>query len=115
MLHQAELTECVRNLLDNYEKKVDTTEEYRKNIFGDSIKCSKMIMDIVDDCVEGRKIRYTSLKRAKEEKLPIKQYCFHISTVVKRAILYNYGQRNRFIGALCKLWIRIRHGKEAQK
>lgn len=98
MTTKEKLTDFVSEMLDNYKEYVEKTEKYRNDIFGECGVSSKIIMDILDDCVKGKKIRYNRLKPAPRKKVPFNKMIFHIFQIFKINMLYNYGKRYKVVG-----------------
>lgn len=98
MTTKEKLTDFVSEMLDNYKEYVEKTEKYRNDIFGECGVSSKIIMDILDDCVKGKKIRHNRLKPAPRKKVPFNKMIFHIFQIFKRNMLYNYGKRYKVVG-----------------
>ena len=95
MTTKEELTGFVEGILGNYEDYVSKVNAFREETFGDLGGSAKIIMDIIDDCVEGRPVRYEALKPKPEEKVPKKQLKFHRHECIKREMYYNYNQRSK--------------------
>ncbi len=100
MTKKKELSKCVSELLLDYDKTVSVVEEFRRRTFGEIGGCSKKIMDIVDDCVDGKTIRYQPLDPAPHRAVPIKQQIFHITEMMKRELYHNYNQRYEIVHIL---------------
>ena len=95
MTTKEELADFVEAILGNYEDYVSKVNAFREETFGDLGGSAKIIMDIIDDCVEGRPVRYEALKPKPEEKVPKKQLKFHRHECIKREMYYNYNQRSK--------------------
>ncbi len=93
MTKKEELTDYIANVLKNYESICQEVEIYRKHAFGNIGKSASLIMDIVDDCVEGKNIRYKPLSPKKRERVPSNRLIFHLTEIIKREMYYNYNQR----------------------
>lgn len=100
MTKKEELTSFVDSILKNYDEYVEKVEEFRKLTFGEVGGCAKKIMDIIDDCVEGRPIRYESLKPQDRVAVPLNQLIFHLIEGIKREMYHNYNQRSKVFHAL---------------
>ncbi len=87
------LTDCMRDIIENYEKYLSDIEEFREKNFCNIGKASEMIMDIIDDCVEGRTVRYKTLTPAKREHCSFARYIKHKAIVLRRNIGAKYVQR----------------------
>lgn len=95
MTTKEELADFVSVILGNYEDYASKVNAFREETFGNLGGSAKIIMDIIDDCVEGRPVRYEALKRKPEEKVPKKQLKFHRHECIKREMYYNYNQRSK--------------------
>ena len=63
---KAELRNCVKEVLENYEEYCNISKEYCKNNFSNVGNTAKIFMDIVDAIVEGKEISYQKLEKSKE-------------------------------------------------
>ena len=93
MTKKEDLTDFVDQIINNYEEYLVKVEKFREKAFGDAGGSAKRIMDIIDDCAEGRAVRYDALTPEKMEKVPLKKLQFHLIETVKRELYYNYNQR----------------------
>lgn len=65
---KSDLRYCISNMISNYAKYKTEVENYRDlNLSNIGSSCS-MIMDIIDDCVNGNNIRYEALSSKKKIK-----------------------------------------------
>lgn len=101
MTKKDRLRDCVAQIVGDYNSYKKMAEKSRDSVFCNIGKSSRMIMDIIDDCVEGKKIRYTELVPKKRKNLSIKQYIRHIGIVLNREVTQNYGIRHPFVQ---KIW-----------
>lgn len=106
---KAELTETIKNIIDNYDAVKESTLKYRDSNFSNIGTSSKMIMDIIDDCVDGKKIRYTPLKPKKLKKLTFKKYLNYKSFQIARQFYANYCKRNKCLMKMWKMVSKIKH------
>ena len=88
-----ELKDCTENILNNYESFQRQSQEFAEKSFLNIGSTSSIIMDIVDDCVEGREIRYPQLKPNSRKKLSLKRYLQHRYIQLRRNIAKNYSVR----------------------
>lgn len=95
MTTKEELADFVSVILGNYEDYASKVNAFREETFGNLGGSAKIIMDIIDDCVEGRPVRYEALKRRPQEKVPKKQLKFHRHECIKREMYYNYNKRSK--------------------
>lgn len=92
-----QLTDCVKRLLDDYDKTVESVKAFREKTFGKIGGCAQKVMDIIDDCVEGKEIRYKALPPAPRRAVPFKQLRFHIIEGMKRELYHNYNKRYKLV------------------
>lgn len=95
MTTKGELTEFIAGMIGNYDEYVSKVEVFRKSTFGDIGGSAKMIMDIIDDCVEGKPVRYEALKPNPKEKVPSSKLRFHRRECIKREMYFNYNKRSK--------------------
>ena len=69
MTKKESLTECIKGIIDDYSRYKKQAQDFSEKTFSNIGKTSSMIMDIVDDCVNNKEIRYKAL----EEKPKIKE------------------------------------------
>ena len=112
---KAQLTECVKEVLENYEPYRQRAAQYTETHFTNIGKCIPMMMDILDAAVEGRESPWPALAPKEKERVPIRQLGTHWYYMGVRTILYNYCVRNRVIRAVYKAYTRIRYGKDAKE
>lgn len=102
MTKKAQLSQCVRNICENYEQFEKEAQKYRDETFP-NIGCSAgMIMDILEDCLAGKPVRYPALQPADKIKLPFKRWLKHRLFQFKQAVYYNYCARSKVMAALWK-------------
>lgn len=68
------LSSCIKEIVDNYEKFQNQSKKFAENTFSNIGNTSSMIMDIVDDYVEGREPRISSLQPKPHERLSFRVY-----------------------------------------
>lgn len=100
MTRKVKLTDCVRDVIDNYESHTKSASQYRDETFPNIGCASKMIMDIVDDCVEGKPVRYEALTPAKEQRLDPKTYCKFLLISAKREVYDNHRVKSKTVDYL---------------
>lgn len=103
---KAELSDTIRAMIENYESYHRRISDFAKFNFLNIGKTSSMIMDIVDDCVEGKKIRYKMLNPNTDEKVPMRKEFRRRIHNFKMAMTYNYNVRYPLLG---KLWSFVSH------
>lgn len=88
------LKDCVYEILENYSVYKRNVEVYSEQNFS-NIGCScQMIIDIIEDAISEKNIRYKSLKPANKERVPLKKYIFFVWISIKREIHDNYCERH---------------------
>ena len=87
------LTDCVKNMIDHYDVFKENIMNYaEKNCFNIG-HSSKMIMDIIDDCVAGKTIRHQSLQPCANLLPSLAKWLKHLYISVRREIYNNYCNR----------------------
>lgn len=107
---KAELANCVKNIIENYSDYKKEAENNRDRRFCNVGTSSKMIMDIIDDCVENRTVRYVPLKAKQRKRLPLKTYIKHIGITLNREVTQNYALR---FPSIKNCWNILRYIKKA--
>lgn len=97
MTTKEDLTECVSDVLTNYDTYKHRAEEYSRLNFSNIGKSSKMIMDIIDDYVEGRPQKYKELVANPLKNIPVKQKVKHWLIGFKNEVYYNYRVRFKLV------------------
>ena len=100
MTKKANLKACVSDILNRYDEVREQVDYFRLRTFGEVGGCAEKIMDILDDCIDGRPIRYEKLASASREKVPFDKYRFHVIEGLKREVYYNYKQRSKIVSVL---------------
>ena len=95
MTKKESLTEFISDMMAHYPEYIAKVDDFRMKTFGGMGNCASKIMDIIDDCVEGRPVRYEALKPKPRAKVPSKQQRFHRTECMKREMYYNYNQRSK--------------------
>ena len=94
-----ELSSFVRNILANYEEYKAKTEEFSRVNFANIGNASKMIMDIIDDCVNEKEIRYPRIEPESLKPVPLDKKAKHKFEQFHRELVYNYAIQNKVIGS----------------
>lgn len=111
MTKKAELAKCIDNIIKNYGTYKQNAEEWKNKLFCNIGKSSCIIMDIIDDCVQAKKIRYEALKPNPKEKIPFVKKLKHVYICMCREITLNYSERSKLIAVtwrilrMAKKWI----------
>lgn len=72
MTKKSMLTDCIRDIINNYNKYHEQSQKFCEETFSNIGKTSSIIMDIIDDCIEGKKVRHSALKPKEDEIIPLK-------------------------------------------
>lgn len=105
---KAKLAECISEMVANYENYHEETKRFAEKNFLNIGKTSAMIMDIIDDCVNGAEIRYEQIASSEKKGVPFKKNLNHKMKAVVREIYGNYSKRYRAIAVLWSLVKRIK-------
>lgn len=108
MTKKDELQQCVAQILENYDEVQKQTMIASNNNFSNVGQTSTMILDIIDDYVAGRQVRYDSLKAKKNQRVPLSVMLKHTKTCFLREIYENYRIRYKFVGQLWNLLSKIK-------
>ena len=95
---KAELTDKVKEIIDHYPEYKSRTEEFCAANFSNIGKSSAMIMDIIDDCVDGKEVRYESIKPAKKIAVPLGKDMKRKIKQFRIAAGSNYAINNKVFG-----------------
>ena len=101
MTKKENLKQCVSEILNNYDVFKAKTKKYAKTNFSNVGRSCKMIMDIIDDSIEGRKVRYNCLIPQKRTMPSLNKLVMYYFLHTKREIHDNYCER---YPALMELW-----------
>lgn len=94
------LTDCVKEIIENYAYYKNRAEEFSSQNFSNIGKSSKIIMDIVDDCVLNKPFRYDVITPNENKRLTPAKYFRHRYNIVVRSLLHNYAKRHPLINFL---------------
>lgn len=108
MTKKAELTTCVQRMIDNYDEVHAQTIEFSKKNFGNIGKTAEMIMDIVDDCVNGLPVRHECVLPKKKQSVPLIKEIKRRLYAIRVEISNNYAVRNPVMKAI---WAMLRKVK----
>ena len=103
------LTDCIREMIDNYPIYKKKVEIFADQNFDNIGRSSIMIMDIIDDVVAGRDIRYAALSAQKKERVELKKFFMQKKYTLLREIYGNYSKRYRLVSYIWKLGKRIKN------
>lgn len=105
---KADLRDCTSNMISNYAKYKTEVENYRDLNFSNIGSSCSMIMDIIDDCVNGNNIRYEVLSSKKNQRVPFKKCVKHLCGQLYLEIYVNWKVNNVLFGLLWKFWKTIK-------
>lgn len=108
MTKKAELSACVQNIIDDYDAQQKIAQKYRDETFPNIGVASSMIMDLVDDLVEGDTARYAPIEAAPRRKLSFKKWLKHRLFQFKQEVYENYRVRSKFVAWLWNLMKKIK-------
>ena len=94
------LTECIKDIIENYDKYQKDAQLYSDTHFSNIGKCISMMLDIIDAYVQGEIIPYDSLTPSDRELVDPKKLMFHVKEQTKRALYYNYTERYKVLKVL---------------
>ena len=103
-----ELTGCVSEILDNYNKYQGEAQKYSDEHFANIGRCIPMMLDIIDDVARGRESRVKALKPARRKRVPVKRWLQHFSIIARREIGENYCMRNPILKKILLAYCRWR-------
>ncbi len=104
-----QLTDTIQNMISNYSEYKNQAEEYSKLNFANIGTSSQMIMDIIDDCVNGKPIRYPEIKPETNISVPLKNYVKYVGYHVRRELYSNHCQKHPVLLKTWKCFSKIKH------
>lgn len=87
---KAALSECVRDIVDNYDRYAADVEAFKRKNFANIGNCATMIMDIIDDVVAGRPTRQAALKPAARRPVAPAALYKHLKNDFYRQYMHNW-------------------------
>lgn len=112
MIKKADLAKCVKGIIENYSNYKSEAEAWNEKLFCNIGMASKMIMDIIDDCINFKECRYQKLTPNKQERLPFKKYVDYKYLCLYREMALNYSKNSIIIN---KIWGLLRTIKKLTK
>lgn len=103
-----ELTECVQEVLDNYEKYQKDAVTYSDEHFSNIGNCIPMMFDVLDSVIEGKEVKVPALTPAKKVHLSLPHWIKHNYIRFSREKAYNYCERIPFWIGLRKIFRKIK-------
>lgn len=93
MTKKESLTECISEIINDYSRYQKQAQEFSEMTFSNIGKTASMIMDIVDDCVSEKDIRYKSLNEKEKVKESFKDKSKRLWLQFKNEVYGNYVHR----------------------
>ncbi len=103
-----QLGTCIAHMLQNYDEYQKQTIEHRDRIFGKVCNSSKMMLDIIDDCIENNSIRYVGLTPNRKKIISLRQFCRFEYGQFRREVACNYAEQ---YNAFKRVYSILRHIK----
>lgn len=97
-----ELQNTIKEILNNYDKYKTQSINYAKNNFSNIGNTSKIIMDIIDDCINNNEIKYPKLTRKEKQKISFGKLIKTEFWAFSVYIYNKYFYKNKTITKLCK-------------
>lgn len=105
------LSQKVQEILDNYPLYKKKTEEFAEMNFANIGSSSKIIMDIIDDCVAGNQIRFSALRPEKRKAISLKRLLKHKYEQLRRECYSNYAVNSKAFRAVWNMIRKTKHKK----
>lgn len=102
------LTDCVAEVLANYERYQKDAQHYSDTHFSNIGKCIPMMMDILDAAIEEKDGPYKALVPKKLKKLNIRQFMKHKTIITKRELIDNQFVRNPLMRNMYMVYSKLR-------
>lgn len=96
MTKKESLTECISEIINDYSRYQIQAQNFSDKTFSNIGKTSSMIMDIIDDCVSEKDIRYKSLDEKEKVKESFKDKTKRLWPQFKNEVYGNYVHRFAF-------------------
>lgn len=109
------LTNCIIDILDNYEKYAAEAQAYSDEHFANIGHCIPIMMDILDAVIEGKENKYTALKPKERERVPMNKLFFHKKETLKREVYFHYREQSKTIDMLWTFAKRIKQRINSRK
>ncbi len=100
MTLKEKLTDCVKQILDNYDSYHKQSKEFADKTFSNIGKASSMIMDIIDDYVNNSPVRYRALEAKPREKIGLVENCRRKYKLYRVCFFNNYYVRFKIVRML---------------
>ena len=109
MTTKEDLSNFVKEILDDYDAKLVEVNRFREKAFGKIGGNAQLIMDILDDCVNEKDIRYNALSPKNAESLSFRRWFYHVTNNLRREISGNYAKNNYVVGFFWNILRVIKH------
>lgn len=103
------LIECVQDILQNYEKYHQDAMAFSKKNFSNIGKSSAMIMDIIDDYVERKRVRYTALTPQLNQNISLRRLIGFSYLCLRREIYDNYARKYKAVEMAWRFAKKVKH------
>ncbi|MBQ8994433.1 MAG: CDP-glycerol glycerophosphotransferase family protein [Oscillospiraceae bacterium] len=103
-----QLTECVSNIVDNYEQYRKEAQHYSDTHFSNIGKCIPMMLDIVDATIDAKDSPYPALIPNRRKRLSLGEYRAHKTITIKKELANNYCVRIPIIRETFALYLKLR-------
>ena len=104
-----ELTDCIRDMIENYDSYYERTKEFSRKNFSNIGLTAKMIIDILDDVIANKNVRYQALVPTEIRHLSFKRYFYHKYIQFLRLVCDNYVHRAIIVKFIWNLLLRVKH------
>ncbi len=94
------LHNTIHEILNNYSEYKNKISLYCDNNFINIGNASKIIMDIIDDCTNGKEIRYKPIERKTKQKLSLKNFLLTEFWALSTYLFFKYFIQNKFLNKL---------------
>jgi len=95
-----DLTECVKEVINNYRVFAEEARNYSKEHFSNIGKSIPIMMDILDATIRKKETPYPALQPQKGDKLSFSEYRLYLIERIKREISYNYCIQSKAVAFL---------------
>lgn len=100
---KANLQNCILDILNDYEKYREEAEAFSRYNFSNIGKSSMIIMDIIDDCVNGVNIRYPHIEPSRIVRMPINKFKNFVIEQIHRQLRDNWRERSRIFNYIWEI------------
>ena len=104
-----ELTDTIRKMTENYEEYQSQAQRFSEKNFSNIGQVSTMVMDIIDDCVNGAPIRYEQIQPSEIAKISAKDDLRHKVAQWKNEVVFNYAVQYPAVGAMFRCYKKVKN------